>query len=121
MVKDNGCIFCRIAAGTVPSTKLFEDGEFLCVRDIQPQAKVHLLVIPKENISSLDEAFPVHGHPRHELMGRLLETATKVARQQGLLPEGFRLAINTGRAAGQTVFHLHVHILGGEALGATFA
>lgn len=116
------CVFCKIIAGGIPSPKLYEDAEFICVRDIRPQAKTHLLVVPKEHIVSLESAFPAEGgSSKTALMGRLLEIGTTVARQQGLLPGGFRAVINTGRDGGQTVFHLHLHILGGAALGEDLA
>lgn len=114
------CIFCKIVAGKIPSPRVFEDEEFICIRDIQPQAKTHLLVIPKTHVASLDEAFPSKGQGQVDRVGHLFEVATKVARQQGLLPDGFRAVINTGPAGGQTVFHLHLHILGGEPLRSHF-
>lgn len=110
----NDCVFCKIAAGGIPAPKLYEDDSFFCIRDIRPQAKIHLLVMPKEHIHSLEQASP-------ELVGRLFETGVKVAQQQGLLPGGFRSIINTGRDGGQTVFHLHLHLLGGGALGEDLA
>ena len=106
------CIFCKIVSGAVPSPKLHEDERFIAIRDIHPQAKTHLLVISKEHVASLDEAFPVQGESRSELVGRLVETGTRLAREFGLLPGGFRSVINTGHEGGQTVFHLHLHVLG---------
>jgi histidine triad (HIT) family protein len=110
------CLFCKIIAGSIPSPKLYEDRDFICIRDIRPQAKVHLLVLPKEHIPSLEAAFPEKGSSQAALVGRLFEVGTAVARQNGLLPGGFRAVINTGHDGGQTVFHLHLHILGGKAL-----
>lgn len=110
------CIFCKIVKGVIPAPRIFEDEGFICIRDIQPQAKTHLLVIPKEHVASLDTAFPESGASKTELVGKLLEAGTKVARQNGLLPGGFRAVVNTGKDGGQTVFHLHLHILGGDAL-----
>jgi histidine triad (HIT) family protein len=110
------CIFCKIIAGQMTSSQLYEDEACIVIRDIRPQAKVHLLVIPKEHIASLDQAFSEQGTRRSDLIGKLFEVGTKVARQQGLLPEGFRAVINHGKNGGQTVFHLHLHILGGEPL-----
>jgi histidine triad (HIT) family protein len=120
MTSDPNCIFCKIIAGTIPSVRLYEDHEFICIRDIQPQAKAHFLVLPKQHIKSLDDAFPVEGRDQTELMGRLMRIGTLVARQQGLLPSGFRAVINTNHMAGQTVDHLHLHILGGEPLAGGF-
>jgi histidine triad (HIT) family protein len=115
------CLFCKIAAGTIPAPKLYEDEEFYCIKDIQPQAAKHLLVIPKAHIASLDTAFPAEGPQRTDLIGRLFETGTRIARSQGLLPGGFRAVINTNRNGGQTVFHVHLHLLGGEELREDFA
>lgn len=112
------CIFCKIVAGQIPSPRVYEDADFIAIRDIQPQAKIHLLVLPKSHVASLDEAFPGNGTaPRVPALGRLLEVATEIARSEGLLPGGFRSVINTGVQGGQTVFHLHLHILAGELGG----
>lgn len=105
------CIFCKIIQGEIPSPRVYEDADFICIRDIRPQAKTHLLVIPKAHLPTLEQ-----GADDPELMGKFLATTTKIAREQGLLPAGFRSVINTGVAGGQTVFHLHLHILGGETL-----
>jgi histidine triad (HIT) family protein len=121
MIHSDDCIFCKIIDGKIPATRVYEDDQFICIRDIQPQAKIHLLVIPKRAISSLSESFPDQGEGHFQLIGQLFELGTRIARQQGLLPEGFRAVINTGPAGGQTVFHLHLHILGGESLMGRFA
>lgn len=114
------CVFCQIVAGTIPSPRVMETDEFIVIRDLHPQAKTHLLVIPKEHLASLEDAFPVSGVGRPELIGRLFEVGARAARQEGLLPGGFRAVINTGRDGGQTVFHIHLHILGGGALSGGF-
>jgi histidine triad (HIT) family protein len=114
MSKD--CLFCKIVEGAIPAPKLYEDERFICIRDIRPQAKTHLLVLPKEHIASLEDAFPEKGTSRPELVGELFEVGAKVARANGLLPGGFRAVINTGPDGGQTVFHLHLHVLGGGLL-----
>ena len=111
------CLFCKIVSGSIPSNRLYEDSEFICIRDIRPQSKIHLLVLPKEHVVSLDNAFPAEGPSKAALVGRLMEVGTKIARQNGLLPAGFRAVINTGLDGGQTVFHLHLHLLGGGLLG----
>jgi len=116
----SNCIFCKIIRGEIPSPRVAEDAEFLCIRDIQPQAPQHLLVLPKEHLESLDDAFPPQGPSRADLMGRMLEFGTRVARAQGLLPGGFRSVINTLENGGQTVFHIHLHLLGGQSLGGEF-
>ncbi len=115
------CIFCKVARGELPAPRLYEDDRFFCIRDIRPQAPVHLLVIPREHVRGLDTVFPAEGPSRPELMAGLFEAAGKVARSQGLLPDGYRAVINTGANGGQTVFHLHLHLLGGAALEAEFA
>jgi histidine triad (HIT) family protein len=104
------CVFCKIVEGAIPSPRVREDAEFICIRDIHPQAKTHLLVIPKTHVDTLEGADAA-------LSGKLLSFATEVARETGLLPAGFRTIINTGVGGGQTVFHLHAHLLGGEQLG----
>jgi histidine triad (HIT) family protein len=105
------CVFCRIARGEIPSTKVYEDGQFLAFKDIHPAAPVHLLVIPKKHIERVSEATPGDA----EMLGGLLLAAGTVARREKL--DHFRLIINDGAGAGQTVFHLHMHILGGVGLG----
>jgi histidine triad (HIT) family protein len=106
------CVFCRIVAGTAPSRKVYEDKYVLAFWDIRPRAKVHLLVIPKQHVASLKELdeLPV------ETRAALLSACVKVAREQGILDEGFRVITNTGKDASQSVFHLHFHVVGGEKL-----
>ncbi len=106
------CLFCDIAAGDIPSTCVWEDDEFLAFRDIDPKAPTHVLVIPRRHVASVadlqaDEA---------GLAGRLLLAAARVAAAEGLADRGFRLVINTGDEGGQTVDHLHVHVLGGRGM-----
>ena len=114
---DSGCVFCKIIHGEIPSPRIYEDDSFICIRDIRPQAKTHLLVIPKEHVASLEDAYPPAGRDHHELVSGLLGMTVKIAREQKMLPHGFRTIINTGEGGGQTVPHLHLHLLGGEALG----
>lgn len=106
------CVFCKIVAGTAPSRKVFEDPYVLAFWDIRPRAKVHLLVIPKQHVASLKELdeLPV------ETRAALLSTCVKVAKDQGILDEGFRVISNAGKDASQSVFHLHFHVVGGEKL-----
>ncbi len=104
------CVFCKIISGDIPSSKVYEDERCLAFRDINPQAKVHILVIPKEHIpafSAIDEHNSV-------LIAHVLAVAAKVAQQEGLA--SYRVVSNCGADAGQTVEHLHFHILGGEKL-----
>lgn len=112
----SACIFCKIISGTIPAQLVHQDEDTLAFRDIHPQAKVHVLVIPKKHIASLDEAFPVNGVDSEIILGKMMKTAVAVARQEGLLPGGFRTIINTNSDGGQTVFHLHLHVLGGGKL-----
>ncbi len=105
------CVFCRIIRGEIPSTKVYEDDNFLVFKDINPAAPVHLLAVPKRHIARLSEAKAEDG----EILGSLMLTVGHVAREQNL--DAFRLIINDGAGAGQTVFHLHAHILSGRELG----
>jgi histidine triad (HIT) family protein len=106
------CIFCKIVAGEIPAAKIFEDDRAVVFRDINPQAPTHALVIPRAHVASLNEA----GEGEEALLGHLLLVAARVAREEGLAGGGYRTVINTGPAAGQTVFHVHVHVLGGRRL-----
>lgn len=107
------CIFCKIASGAIPSKKIYEDEDIFAFHDIQPQAPVHFMIIPKQHIASLDEADMSH----QAVLGKLMAKAGELARSQGLT-DGFRTIINTGRIGRQEVYHLHVHIVGGpEPLG----
>jgi len=103
------CLFCKIASGTIPVSRVFEDEQVLAFPDINPQAPVHVLVIPKQHIASLAQTKTEDA----ALLGHLLATAREIARQQGLV-NGYRLVINTGADGGQTVEHLHIHLLGGR-------
>jgi histidine triad (HIT) family protein len=107
------CIFCRIARGEIPSKKIYEDEDIFAFHDIQPQAPVHFMIIPKQHIASLDEANMSH----QAVLGKIMAKSGELARSQGLA-DGFRTIINTGRIGRQEVYHLHVHIVGGpEPLG----
>ena len=107
------CLFCGIAAGRIPSENVFESDEIVAFRDINPQAPVHILVIPK---SHMDGVGVVDG-TQVGLLGRLILTAIEISRSEGLTEDGFRLVVNEGRDGGQTVDHLHLHLLGGRQLG----
>ena len=107
------CLFCRIASGEIPTDFVREDQSTVAFRDIDPQAPVHVLVIPREhhaNALDLATADPA-------LLTQVLVAATEVARSEGLVDRGYRLVMNAGADAGQTVFHAHVHVLGGRGLG----
>ncbi len=107
------CIFCRIVAGGIPADVVYRDDQAMAFRDIQPQAPVHVLLIPNEHIASTDAL--EEGH--EALVGRLFTAAKQVAREQGVAENGYRLTINTGRDGNQTVAHLHLHLLGGRRFG----
>jgi len=110
MASPDDTIFGRILRGEIPCDQVYADAQCLAFRDVAPQAPVHILVIPRQPIARLDEAGAEHA----ALLGHLLLVAAQVARQEGL--SGFRTVINSGAEAGQTVFHLHVHVLGGRDL-----
>lgn len=101
------CIFCKIVAGSIPSSKIYEDEDVVVFNDIHPLAPVHFLIVPKSHIESLATCDATH----QSLLGKMLLLAPNLAREQGLT--GFRTMINTGREGGQEVFHLHVHVFGG--------
>ena len=103
------CLFCKIASGAIPVKRLYEDDHVLAFPDINPQAPVHILLIPKQHLASLDHATPQDA----AMLGQLISAAGEVARAQNL-GNGYRLVINTGPDGGQTVDHLHVHLLGGR-------
>ena len=110
---DESCVFCKICAGEIPSQKLYEDDELLAFEDINPLAPVHFLVIPKQHVPTLDDVEDAHSG----LLGRMLVVASKLARDKGVSEGGYRQIINCREPAGQTVFHLHLHILGGRPMG----
>lgn len=106
------CVFCRIARGEIPADRLVADDQVVAFHDLSPQAPTHVLIIPRRHVASLAAA----DEGDRELLGRLLDTARRLAAELGL-SDGFRVVINSGADAGQTVFHLHVHLLGGRAFG----
>jgi histidine triad (HIT) family protein len=101
------CLFCKIIAGSIPSTTIYEDDDVIVFNDIKPMAKVHFLIVPKLHIESLKSCEASH----QQLLGKMLLLAPKLAEEQGL--KGFKTLINTGREGGQEVFHIHVHVFGG--------
>ncbi len=107
-------IFCKVIRGEVPSTKVYEDDDFIVIKDIHPQAPVHLLVIPKKHIESLKEVAPADDL----LMGKMLRVAHMAAEKAGVADTGYRLIRNEGPDSEPGVTHLHVHLLGGKKLGA---
>ena len=112
----NDCLFCKIVAGTIPSTKVYEDETVLAFRDIAPMAPTHILVIPKTHIASAAEVTAENSG----VVAHIFEVIAKIAKDEGL-EEGFRVVSNCGPHAGQTVHHLHFHILGGQQLSLEMA
>ena len=110
---NGSCIFCSIIEGVTPSDIVFDGGDTLFFRDINPKAKVHIVGVPKKHLTSLDA---VHGDD-HALIGKLLHEAAEAAKKLGVFESGYRVITNVGRDAGQEVEHLHFHVLGGEPLG----
>lgn len=106
----NTCIFCRIIEGSIPAKIVYQDEYTLAFDDISPQAPVHTLIIPKRHVASVQDL----GESDQALLARLLLTCAKIAKDKGLAEQGHRLVTNTGRDGGQTVFHLHFHVLGGR-------
>lgn len=109
----SSCLFCRIVDHTVQATIVHEDEHGLAFRDINPQAPVHLLIIPKRHVQSIQEL----NDSDAALLGHLLQTCVQLAKQTGVEESGYRIVTNTGSHAGQTVFHLHFHLLGGRPFG----
>ena len=105
------CIFCRIVAGDIPAGKVYEDEQVIVFRDVNPKADVHLLMVPRLHVASLEALTPQHD----ALIAHMMRLLPQLAREQGL-ENGFRTIINTGPGGGQEVFHLHVHLLGGNNL-----
>jgi histidine triad (HIT) family protein len=104
------CIFCKIISGAIPSKLVYEDDQAVVFDDLHPKAPVHMLVVPKRHIPRLMDAAPAD----EGLLGHLLEVANRVARQRGVAEDGYRVVINVNRGAGQVVFHLHLHVMGGH-------
>jgi histidine triad (HIT) family protein len=106
------CLFCKIVAGTIPANFVYEDELFVAFADINPQARVHVLIVPREHLVSMAHLVPKHT----ALLGHLMATAAEVARRHRL-QGGYRIVVNTGAEGGQTVEHLHLHLLGGRHMG----
>lgn len=104
------CLFCRIAAGEVPSDLVAEGEAWVAFRDIHPQAPVHVLIVPRRHIATLDDLAASDA----PLMGSLVAAAAEIARAEGIVEDGYRLVANCGAGAGQSVFHIHLHLLGGR-------
>ena len=106
------CLFCKIAEGQIPADKVYEDDRIIAFRDISPQAPLHALIVPRKHIATLNDADEQDG----DLFGHILLTAKRIAGEQGV-ETGYRVVANCGAPAGQSVFHIHFHVLGGRPLG----
>ncbi|MFT4060320.1 MAG: histidine triad nucleotide-binding protein [Legionella sp.] len=106
------CLFCKIATGTIPAAKVFEDHEMMAFRDLNPQAPTHILIIPKKHIATLNEACDED----HALLGKMILKAKNIAQTEGFSDTGYRLVFNVNPHGGQTVFHIHLHLLGGRQM-----
>lgn len=109
-MSEESCLFCRIIAGEIPGALVHHDEHCIVIRDLNPQAPMHVLVIPREHVESLDDV----SQKEEGLLGHLLRVGARVANDQG--QDSYRTVINTGAGAGQSVFHLHVHVLGGRRM-----
>jgi histidine triad (HIT) family protein len=106
------CLFCRIVAGEIPATKIHEDDDLVAFDDINPQAPMHVLVIPKTHVATTNDLAPAHD----ALVGAMVRRAAAIAAARGYAERGYRAVFNCNADAGQTVFHLHLHVLGGRSL-----
>ena len=106
------CVFCKIIAGEIPTEILYKDEEIIAFRDIKPLAPVHLLIVPRKHVPSLNEMKEGDA----ALVGRMVAVASKLAQDEGIAEKGYRLALNCGKEGGQLVPHLHMHLLGGRQL-----
>lgn len=108
------CIFCKIVSGEIPSTNVYKDDQVTAFRDINPAAPTHILIVPNKHIDSVNMMIPED----EPLVGRLFSIARQLAEKEGIAEDGYRLVVNTNSGAGQTVFHLHMHLLGGRQMRA---
>ena len=106
----DNCIFCKIAKKEIPSTLLYEDEETLAFKDVNPQAPVHAVIIPKAHLEKVSDITEKNA----ALIGKLVLVGNQLARKEGMMEKGYRFVINCGREGGQTVYHLHLHLLGGR-------
>ncbi len=107
------CLFCKIIDKEIPADVVYDDGDVLAFRDINPQAPTHLLVIPHTHVATINDIQPEHC----EVVGKLFRTAAKLAKEYGFAEDGYRTVMNCNKHAGQTVYHLHLHLLGGKPMG----
>ena len=107
------CLFCRIVAGEIPSKRVYEDERLIAFEDINPQAPMHVLIVPREHVATLNDLDPAHDR----LVGEMVRRAAALAAERGHAAQGYRTVFNCNAGAGQTVFHIHLHVLGGRGLG----
>jgi histidine triad (HIT) family protein len=107
------CLFCKIIRGEIPAKLDYESPDVVAFRDINPQAPTHILVVPRQHIASLNDLTPAHD----QIVGEMVRRAAAIAAERGIAVGGFRTVFNTNRDAGQTVFHIHLHLVGGRSLG----
>ncbi|MHB1285771.1 MAG: histidine triad nucleotide-binding protein [Leptospirales bacterium] len=113
-MNESSCVFCRILKGEIPSEKVYEDDSSIVVRDVNPQAPFHVLVIPREHVQ--DIAGALRQENGEDRVGKLFNTSVRIAAEQGFGSSGFRLVVNSGTDGGQTVGHLHLHLMGGRQM-----
>ncbi len=111
-MSDPECLFCRIVAGDIPADIVYENDRLLAFRDISPQAPIHILLIPREHIATINDLDEAHA----DIIGQLFLAAKAIARNEGIADDGYRVVMNCNAGAGQTVFHLHLHLLGGRQM-----
>lgn len=111
-MSDPDCLFCKIIAGEIPADIIFESEAAIAFRDINPQAPTHVLIIPRQHVATINDIESEH----ESLVGGLFSAAKAIAEDEGLSEDGYRVVMNCNEAAGQTVFHLHLHLLGGRRL-----
>jgi histidine triad (HIT) family protein len=109
----DNCIFCKIAGGDIPADKVYEDDAVVAFRDLNPQAPTHILVIPRQHIATLND---IQAAAQQAVVGRMFFAAREIAEQEGLAEPGYRTVMNCNEAGGQTVFHIHLHLLGGRMM-----
>lgn len=107
------CIFCQIASGSLPADMVHQDSELIAFHDINPVAPTHILIIPRHHIATAND----FSEKNHALVGRMMLLASKLAKERGLADDGYRLVMNCNRDAGQTVYHIHLHLLAGRHMG----
>jgi histidine triad (HIT) family protein len=109
----DSCLFCRVVAGEIPASKVYEDDQLVAFNDINPQAPMHVLVVPRTHVATVNDLAPEHD----ALVGAMMRSAAAIAADRGFAAGGYRTVFNCNSDAGQTVFHIHLHVIGGRRLG----